>query len=62
VIAKTARSVTAAGTYSVTLNLSRAGRRRLRRGRRVRGRLSASFAKAGGASLTRTRSVTLRRA
>jgi hypothetical protein len=44
------------------LKLTRAGERLLRGGRRVKGKLSAGFARTGGGSLTRTRGVTLKRA
>jgi hypothetical protein len=53
VIAKGSRSVTASGAYTVTLKLTKAGRRLLKGGRRVKGRLSASFTKAGGGTLYR---------
>ena len=61
VIAKGSRSVTSAGAYTVTLKLTRAGKRLLRGGRRVKGKLSATFGKAGGGSLTGATGVTLKR-
>jgi hypothetical protein len=62
VIAKGSSSVAAAGTHTVKLKLTRAGKRLLRGGRRLKGKLSAGFAGTGGGSLTRTRGVTLKRA
>jgi uncharacterized repeat protein (TIGR02543 family) len=61
VIAKGSRSVTASGAYTVTLKLTRAGKRLLKGGRRVKGRLSASFTKAGGGTLTGSTAVALKR-
>ena len=57
--AEGSRSVTSAGAYTVTLKLTRAGKRLLRGGRRVKGKLS--LGKASGGSLTGATGVTLKR-
>lgn len=61
VIARGARSLTAAGTYQVTLKLTKAGRKLLRRGRRVKGKLTVACTRSAGATITQSRGVTLKR-
>jgi hypothetical protein len=61
VIAKGSKSVTGAGTSKVSLTLTKAGKKLLRSGKRVKGTLSGSFTKTGGGSVTRSKSLTLKR-
>ncbi len=62
VIANAARSVSSAGRVKVTLKLTKAGKRLLRRtARRAKGKLTASFTKPAGGKLSRSKSVTLKR-
>jgi hypothetical protein len=61
VIAKGSKSVTAAGTSKVTLKLTKAGKKLLRSGKRVKGKLSGGFVKAGGGSVASSKSLTLKR-
>lgn len=61
VIAKTARTLPAAGTYKLTLRLTKAGKTLLRHGRRTKGKLTVQFVRSSGARLTHSKSVTLKR-
>ena len=60
-IAKGSKAVLAAGKHKVTLKLTRRGKALLKRGRRVKGKLAASFTPANGGKASRSRSVTLKR-
>jgi hypothetical protein len=60
-IAKGSSAVTAAGGYTVKLKLTKAGKRLLRSGRTVKGKLTAKFTKAGGGSVAGSRGATLKR-
>ena len=61
VLARGSRTITAAGTYKLTVRLTRKGLRALRGARRMRGKLTVRFAGAGGQTVNHTRRVTLKR-
>jgi Bacterial Ig domain len=60
-IATVSRTVAGPGTYKLTLKLTKAGKKLLRKGRRVRGKLTLSFTPQGRAKVSRNRSLTLKR-
>jgi hypothetical protein len=60
-IATASKTATGAGTYKLSLKLTKAGKKLLRRGKRVKGKLTLSFTKQGGGKVARSKSLTLKR-
>ncbi|MEA2366942.1 MAG: large repetitive protein [Thermoleophilaceae bacterium] len=60
-IAKGRKVATGAGAYTLSLKLTKAGARLLRKGKQVRGKLTLSFTGTGQSKLSRSRTVTLKR-
>jgi hypothetical protein len=60
-IATGSKTVSGPGTYKVTLKLTKAGKKLLRKGRRVKGKLALSFVKSGGGKVGRSKNVTFKR-
>jgi hypothetical protein len=60
-IATGSKQAKGAGGYKLTLKLTKAGKKLLRKGKRVKGSLTVSFTKAGGGKVSRHKTVTLKR-
>lgn len=60
-IATGSKQATGAGTYKLTLKLTKAGKKLLRKGKRVKGSLTVTFTKPGGGKVSRHKTVTLKR-
>jgi hypothetical protein len=60
-IATASKTVSAPGTYKLTLKLTKAGKNLLRKGRRVKGKLTLSFTPQGRTKVSRNKSLTLKR-
>jgi hypothetical protein len=60
-IATASKTASGAGTYKLSLKLTKAGKKLLRKGKRVSGKLALGFTKQGGAKVSRSKSLTLKR-